>query len=374
MLASHGSLLSLLQLGVSFEEDAQRCAVYHRSERYEQAGLRRVQHASPKTIAAMREGAERMYNATDRNLYESVTYAQRHWSRTELPAHVRAAPAMYAFSGMDLITLGTLFPDAPEYLMLADTVFKPGDLRCFDNQKCASGARWSAHTWFNHVASHRFATSSTGLMMHAFKEPHGLTPSLLLTLRLLDRKVVNASIFRRPGANFTLTYLTTAKAHGSKHKTTTTHAGNANDCVSVAYVSFSIRTSRDLDEFEAMALAPPGLGKWATLTKAGPVALWRNHSELTGRVLSNWSLAIVEDETGIHPSRIDETPGWNAHLFGDYIDFHNHRQPVQAYYNDALANHTVRKLPFNWGYGPSSKGSPKGHRGLLIAGWSGPEF
>ena len=60
-------------------------------------------------------------------------------------------PVFYFFSGMDVLTLHSLFPEAPEYMMLAE--WPPGHYSCFESAECMETASASALGMVEHVTA-----------------------------------------------------------------------------------------------------------------------------------------------------------------------------------------------------------------------------
>jgi len=89
-----------------------------------------------------------------------------------------------------LITAQALFPEAPDYHLVAD--FPVGHPSCFVDAACTSQANESATAFFRHWANLRYARQSTNLMRRAF-ERVGQLPALLVSLHLMRQPVLHAT-------------------------------------------------------------------------------------------------------------------------------------------------------------------------------------
>ena len=112
------------------------------------------------------------------------------FSSGAFPAMTRGLPVLYMFSGTDLITAQALFPEAPDYHLVAD--FPVGHPSCFVDAACTSQANESATAFFRHWANLRYARQSTNLMRRAF-ERVGQLPALLVSLHLMRQPVLHAT-------------------------------------------------------------------------------------------------------------------------------------------------------------------------------------
>ncbi len=337
-------------------------------------GLEVLHRASESVILAMRSWvnltASHVGPGTAR-LLQSRLATQSQWSRKALPAHLHQSPVMYIFSGMDLVTAAGFFPNAPEYLLVAE--LHPGTLECYESPGCASHAGHSARSWLGHVSGHSFSSSSTGVMMSYFKEPHGILPSLLLSLSLLGRDIVGAALSHAPGPNRSLHVL-----HIDTAKQPHSHNASHSRCARATYASMVLGKhglSTDLDLLERTVVAPRRK-EWALIMKAGDHALAK---KFAAPAMANWSAATVQDESGFLPSQI-EGAGWKLHLHGSFANFtkdqrsrwRNDAEELRAYYERAEATNQLSPLPFWWGYAqndPDAQKVMRGHRGAMITGW-----
>ena len=114
------------------------------------------------------------------------------WSRRHLAAVAPATPAVYPFSGCDLLTPVAFRPLASAYALLAE--FLPGTPACFVNANCRqvaleSATRFVQHMGYQLVSGGRPLITMT--MSPIFKEV-GVLPSLIVVAALLDMHLVGA--------------------------------------------------------------------------------------------------------------------------------------------------------------------------------------
>ena len=149
--------------------------------------------ATPLELQAMNTWAEIVATQLETSssiasLRERIT-ALSDFSTSNFPRTTHGLPVLYMFSGTDLITAHALFPNAPEYHLVAD--FPVGHPSCFLDAACTSQANESATAFFKHWANLRFARQSTNLMRRAF-ERVGQLPALLVSLRLMGQPLIHA--------------------------------------------------------------------------------------------------------------------------------------------------------------------------------------
>ena len=114
--------------------------------------------------------------------------AMREWAEDVVAESWSKRPVVYPFSGMDLVTAVSLFPDAPLYSLVAPFASGGG---CLEDDACMLKAASVARLWFRHAESRRWRTSNTQYMTKLFNSPAGVLPVLLLSIELLDSEVLD---------------------------------------------------------------------------------------------------------------------------------------------------------------------------------------
>ena len=256
----------------------------------------------------------------------------RGFGHAALPeAHVprKKSPLLYFFSGMDVLTAMALFPEAPEYVMLAE--WTTGELDCFEDERCAAAATESAIKAVQFIAggkdmvngtSNGFFYQSTRLQNEAFEaeapryarrgaapgeatlasHPIGVLPTLAAMVWLLGHAVESAESLEPSG-----------------------HRGVALRTVGGARFVFlstwlSSNATRGLQQLEETRAACASPRPFVAMFKAGAHTLVRR--EWMARWVLQHSAGTLHDETGV-PTQAYATScalgagSWRARLHGD---------------------------------------------------------
>ena len=334
------------------------------------------------------------------------------FSRRVFPRAIHTLPVLYMFSGSDLLTAHALFPNAPEYNLVAD--FPTGHPACFATPLCASRANESASAFFKHWSNLRFARQSTNLMRRAFginehgaRATAGQLGALLLSLQLMRQPIVYATtgtvtsdqitVGRRlrgggggrggvggDSTNVTIPRVVLhtpryrvayhsllMRSDPSEHSSATKQFwpsmarwAKGGEFVDTQLQALANSLEADAPSTVAKSSNTPGSPRlFVSMFKAAPHWILRN-DWMTKWVLER-SLATLHDETGLRPKVYNATSSWETRYFGSFREFEN--REVKWYPGEKAELmqifHEEATLPFQFGYAQS------GGHGVLMAGW-----
>ena len=333
------------------------------------------------------------------------------FSHRVFPRVIHALPVLYMFSGSDLLTAHALFPNAPEYNLVADV--PTGHPSCFTSPLCASRANDSASAFFKHWSNLRFARQSTTLMRKAFGTNEdgafasaGQLGALLLSLQLMRQPIVyaatgivnNASVVQSPSdrrhrcgrgipvaAGVDQTNVSIPRVvlqtpryrvvyHSLLMRSDTSERSSATKQFwpSMArwdkggkFVDTQLQTLADSIAADVpSAVRTTGSSRrFVTMFKAAPHWILRNG--WMARWVLERSSATLHDETGLRPKVYNETSSWETRHFGSFRDFEN--REVNWYPGERAELmkifHDETTLPFQFGY------AQRGGRGVLMVAW-----
>ena len=272
---------------------------------------------------------------------------------------------------MDLVSAHAFFPDAREFVLLAEFAVHSGDAACFLSRPCALSARRAALMWFKDWRSFGYAWSSTDLMRVSLAGAAGVLPALLLCSHLIGHRLLGLEPLQHQGLNGTV-------LHTSGGRITyismwiSSEAGKAwgwqpRPRVHLLLVEQQLRLVRSLLVSRAST--------YITIVKAAPH--WILREPLVARWLLDLSCATLQDETGPTPgayradTSLNGDKRWVLSPRGRFVDFTfrerywypGEREPLQQLFNGST------ELPFIFGYAGGGAQLRHTGNGSLLAAW-----